>query len=354
MRIIDGYLGRAVVAGSLLALLVLLSIDLFFAVIEEADDVGTGDYQWTQALSYLALTMPRRVYELFPAAVLLGSLLSLGALASNSELTAIRAAGVAVGGIARSVLKAGLLLMVATVLVGEFVAPWAEKAAQALRTEAQTQGLAVHGAEGLWARDGERFVKVGRILPGMRLQDIKVFELEGGQRLREAVRARAAYFADDAWVLEGVERSRFAADSVSGSGEQTERWERLLSPQLFNVIVVKPEQMSAWTLSQYVAYLDANELDSDRYELAFWVRFTTPLSSLVMLLLALPFVFGAQRSGAAGQRLFIGVLLGVIFYLISRGTNHLGLVYGLSPFLSAMAPLVVFLAAGIFALRRVY
>jgi lipopolysaccharide export system permease protein len=354
MRIIDGYLGRAVVAGSMLALLVLISIDLFFAVIEEADDVGVGDYQWLQALGYLGLTLPRRIYELSPAAVLLGSLLSLGALASNSELTAIRAAGVPIAGIARSVLKAGLLLMLATVLVGEFAAPWAEEQAQALRTEARTQGLALQGSEGLWARDGERYIKVGRILPGMRLEDIEVFEVDEDARLREAVRAKTAYFVDDGWVLEQLRRSYFGEAGVSAELVDSERWERLLSPQLFNVIVVEPEQMSAWTLAQYVAYLSANGLDADRYELAFWVRFTTPLSSLVMLLLALPFVFAAQRSGSAGQRLFIGVLIGVVFYLISRGSNHLGLVYGFSPFISATAPLVVFLAAGIFALRRVY
>lgn len=354
MRLIDRYLGRSVALGSVLALLVLVALDLLFAVIQESGDVGKNGYEWIHALTYIALTLPRRLYELFPTAVLLGSLLSLGTLASNSELVAIRAAGVSVNRIVRSVLKAGFSLMILAVLLGEFVAPVAEEQAQQVRAGGFSDRLSLKGAQGLWARDGGRFLRIDTVLPNMQLLGIRVFEFDGALHLRETVQARAASYEDGQWILRDVRRSRIGDDGVSASMTPREVWPRLIAPELFRVITIKPEQMSAWTLAKYVTYLRDNNLDAKRYELAFWVRFTTPLSSLVMLLLAIPFVFGSLRSGGAGQRLFVGLLVGVGFYIFNRTMNHLGLVYGLSPFLSATLPLLVFLGLSLAALRRIH
>lgn len=354
MRIIDGYLGRSVAAGTVLALLVLLALDVFFAVIQESADVGKNGYEWIHAITYIALTLPRRLYEMFPNAVLLGSLLSLGALASNSELVAIRAAGVPIASIVRSVLKAGFTLMLVAVVLGEVVAPVAEQQAQQVRAGAVSDRIALKGAQGLWARDGERFLRIDTVLPNLQLLGVRVFEFDDSLRLRESVQARAAVYEEGHWVLRDVRRSRIGPDGVTTTVEPREVWTRLIAPELFRVISVKPEQMSAWTLAKYVDYLRENSLDAKRYELAFWVRFTIPLSSLVMLLLAIPFVFGSLRSGSAGQRLFVGLLVGVGFYIFNRTMNHLGLVYGLSPFLSATLPLFVFLGFSLAALRRIH
>lgn len=353
MKILNRYLGRYVAAGTLLALLVLLALDLFFAVIAEADEVGKGGYDWPHAAYYIALSVPGRIYQFFPMAVLLGGLMSLGALASNSELIAMRAAGVPVAGIVRAVLKTGLVLMVAAVLLGELAAPTLERKAQSLRASLQSPELALQGERGLWARDGRRFLRVETVLPDMRLLGVRVYELDEQLGMREAVYARSARYDGRRWVLEELRRSRFHRDRVDTEQKAREEWAHLLSPALFKVIVVRPEQMSAWTLARYVAYLRDNNLDARRYELAFWLRFTIPLSSLVMLLLAIPFVFGSLRSGSAGQRLVVGLLLGVGFYIFNRSMNHLGLVYGLSPLLSAALPLLVFLALSLMGLRRI-
>lgn len=353
MKLLDRYLAKAVTAGTLIALLVLASLDIFFAFIGEMEEVGKGDYTWLEAFLHVGLTVPRRLYELFPMSVLLGSLLSLGALAGNSELVAMRAAGVPVAGIIRSVLKVGLLLMFGAVLLGELLAPVTEQKAQNLRTAAHAGRVALKSKDGLWARDGNRFLNVEVVLPDMRLLGIHVFTLNKELRLQEAVFAESAEFLNEQWLLRNVRYSRFTPEGIATEHVPDERWERLISPSLLNVIVVKPEQMSAWVLAKYVRYLQKNNLDSRRYELAFWVRFTTPLSSLVMLLLAIPFVFGSLRSGSTGQRLFVGILIGIGFYILNRMMSHLGLIYGLSPFLSATLPLFSVLGLSLLALRRI-
>lgn len=352
MKRLDTYIARSVIGGTLLALLVLTGLDTLFAFIGEIDDIDGDRYGLVQALVYTALTVPRRAYELFPTCVLLGSLLSLGTLAANSELTAMRAAGLSVARIVQSVLRAGVLMLVVVVLVGELVAPASEQRAQTLRTMAHSEQLHMR-AGGLWAKDGPRFLNVGAVMPDLRLLDLRIYELDDDRRLQRLMEVDTAHLEGGEWVLSGIRRSHVSADGVRSEHVAEERWPRLLAPELFSVLAVEPRQMSAATLAHYVDYLRHNNLDSAHYELAFWLRFSTPLSSLVMLLLAIPFVFGSLRTGSAGQRLFIGLLIGVGFHLLNRTLNHMGVLYGLPPMLSASLPLLIFFVIAMLALRRV-
>jgi len=93
---LDRYLGRSILSTSLLVLVTLIALAGVFAFIAELEDVGKGHYTPGVAAQYVLLTLPGVGYLLFAPAVLLGSLLGLGALATNSELTVMRAAGVSV------------------------------------------------------------------------------------------------------------------------------------------------------------------------------------------------------------------------------------------------------------------
>jgi lipopolysaccharide export system permease protein len=351
LKRLDRYIARNVMGGTLLALLVLTGLDTLFAFIGEIESID-HDYGLVQAVVHTALTVPRRAYELFPTCVLLGSLLSLGTLAANSELTAMRAAGVSVARIVRSVLRAGLVMLVAVVLVGELVAPASEQRAQTLRAMAHAEQMHLR-AGGLWAKDGQRFLNVGVVMPDLRLLDLRIYELDDARRLARMHQVASARYERNAWILSDIQRSHITEEGVQSEHVTEERWPRLLAPELFTVLAVEPRQMSAVTLAHYVDYLRDNRLDSAQYELAFWLRFSTPLSSLVMLLLAIPFVFGSLRTGSAGQRLFIGLLIGVGFHLLNRTLNHMGIVYGLPPLLSASLPLLIFFGIALLALRRV-
>lgn len=355
MRILNSYLSRNVAIGVLMALIVLVSLDALMAFIYEYNSQTRGDFGLVQVLWYIALTLPRRMYDFFPTAMLLGGLLSLGGMATHSELTAIRAAGVPIYGIVRSVLRAGLIMMLAAIAVGEFVAPLGDEKAESMKVAAQTGSLLSTGHTRLWVREGRNFIGIREVLPDLHLHGVSIYELDEAMKVRSAIYApRASYNKSaDEWMLYNVRKVVQQGVDIQYEHYDEYKIKRLLSPELFNVVVVSPEKMSALSLSQYVQYLSENNLDASRYELAFWVRFTTPLSSLVMLLIAMPFVFSSQRSGGFGQNLFIGILVGIVFFILNRMLNHMGLVYGLPPFLSASLPLLMFMGAAVLALRRI-
>ena len=100
-------------------------------------------------------------------------------------------------------------------------------------------------------------------------------------------------------------------------------------------------------------YLRDNRQDSAPYELALWGKLMAPLATGVMIFLAIPFVFGPLRSVGMGQRVLVGALVGIGFHIMNQTFQQLGLVYGLSPVLSAVLPTGLFLALGIWMMRRV-
>ena len=352
ISILDRYLFLQVLAGTVLVLLVLVSLDAFIAFINELDAVGRGHYGHLQAALYILFTVPRRLYEYAPTSILIGSLLSLGGLAGHGELTAIRAAGLSVYGIAQSVLKAGIIFVIVVFILGESVAPNAEQKGQTLRKEAITGKQAVQSASGLWLKYQDLFIQTGPILGDNHILGLNIFRFDGN-RLAEIVRAKSARKNSAGWMLSDIKKVIIEPDSLNQQQLDEEQWPDLIAKNLFDVLRVKPDEMAARDLAAYIGYLQENELESGQYRLAFWNRFMIPLSSLVMLLLALPFVFGSQRTGGAGQRLFIGVLLGIGYFLVSRLINQLGIVYGLPPFLSAILPVLLFLSLAIVLLRRV-
>lgn len=352
ITILDRYLGGTVIRGALLALLVLASLSAFFTLLGELGDLR-NDYGLLKATMYTLLTLPRRIYEMFPTAVLLGGLMSLGALAANSELVVMRAAGISVRRITLAVLQAGLVLALIAAVLGEVIAPPGEQYAQSMRSAAQTGYITLQSDSGFWARDGRNFVQIRRVLPGPQLLDITIYEFDDNLRLQRLISAHSATYQNGYWQLEQVKESRIEPQGVTTQAMDRAEWQSILQPEVVEVLSVKPEDLAASALARYVTYLDENSLDSERYRLAFWVKVVTPFSTLVMLLIAIPFVFGSLRSAHAGTRLLVGVLLGMGFYLMNQALNHVGLVYGLPPLLSALVPTLVFAVGGLVAVSRI-
>jgi len=352
VSLLDRYIARVVIGGTLIALLVVVGLDMFFEIIDQVSHVGKGGYTLGVMLQYVVLTTPQSLFELFPVAALLGSLMGMGALAANSELMAMRAAGLSVWRIVRSVMQAGVLMLVVSVLIGEVVAPVAEQYGQNLRASASERGVSFLGGHGLWVRDEQRYINARSVLDKQSLADLTVYTFDATGRLSVATHATHAEFVDGQWMLHGVLQSAFAADGVSVSQAATLVWPSLLTPDLLGIVMLKPKNMSTADIDQLVGYLEDNGLDSQQYRFAFWGRFMTPVSALVMLFISVPFVFSGLRSVSAGQRIFIGIMVGFGFYIFSEVVAQMGQVYNLPPLAIMVVPNVIFIWLGVRAIRR--
>ena len=354
MQILDRYIARNIVISLLIVLVVLLALFTFFQFLEELKDIGRGRYDTEKAFLFVLMTLPSLAYQLLPITLLLGCTIGLGVLASNSELTAIRAAGVSLEHIVGTVFKVGVSVIAIGIIVGEWVAPMSEQQAHTMRSVAKSSHLSLKGRQGLWAKDGTQYINVRKILPGRRLSDIYVYEVDHQHHVTHVLRAQSASFKKGNWILEEVEHSYLVKGSVIASFDKTHVWDTGLSPDLLSVVTVQPNTLSIWGLYQYIEYLESNGLSADQYKQTFWSKLMVPLVSGVMVLLSIPFVFGPLRSVSIGHRVLAGALVGIGYHLFSQMFSYLGLVMKFNPAFTALMPTLLAMLLVVVLLKRVY
>ncbi len=352
MKIIDSYILRTVLMGTLVAMLVLLPVGSFLNLADELDYVGRGSYTLADAFLFIGLSLPRDTYRLLPMAALIGSLWGLGNLSTHSELTAMRAAGISTLQIVSAVLKAGLVVALVAVLVGEVIAPASEDKGNQLRAELLSEGIVTKSRFGFWARDGRSFINIRNILPGGRLRQIYIYEFDDAKRLKLSTFAESAIYIDDTWRLEGIWQSEISEEGVQTRASRQAAWESLLDPGMLSLLVVEPNLLPVWALYRYIHFMEENGLSTTTYEVAFWGKMAFPLVILVMISLSVPLLFGNLHKVGVGQRVFVGVLIGIVFYVMNRAFSQLAVVYPLSPVLAAFLPGVLCFLGAFWLFRR--
>jgi lipopolysaccharide export system permease protein len=300
-------------------------------------------------LLFVLLTIPGHIYELFPVAILIGTIIALVQMAASSELTVFRCSGASLWQMVGALFKIALPLVVLSFVCGELLAPPSERLAQQLRLKAQNAQVSLKEfRSGVWVKDERSFVNVKNVMPDTSLSNIDIYQFDDTYHLQSITNAKRANFIDDGrWQLEDVLETRFSQAGTSINVQPLQEWHSALNPGIFSVLLVVPEQMSAWNLYQYAEHLRDNHQKSARYEIAMWNKLIDPIALLVMMLLALPFASYHRRAGGIGAMIFMGIVLGLLFHFAGRLFASLGALNDWQPFLSATAMTGLFLLLGV-------
>lgn len=351
--ILTQYLTRAVLASTALVLVVLLALAGLFEIIAELDDTQ-ADYQTPQAILFTLLRLPNLAFEMMPVAALIGSLLGLGALASNSEIIVMRSAGLSVGRLSGMVALAGLFLLVFTALIGEFIGPSLDLYARDMRAQARYHQGDARLGNATWVKDGPVYLHLERISAEFEFGSIYLYRFNDNNELASIAKAEnSGIDDDDNWILESLRETRFSDDGVQvvESSVAVESFE--VNSELLGSSLAKPLSLSARGLLVYIDYLKRNSLDASLYESELWNRAARTVAIVIMPVLSLAFVFGSLRSGGAGSRLALGVIIGLAYYLASETLANSGQVFNLNPIIVNWAPSLALLLITVFALARI-
>jgi lipopolysaccharide export system permease protein len=349
---LDLYIGKTLFATIALAWAVVVALEGVFSFLGEIGDIGRGDYALGDAALFTALGLPERAYQVFPMAALIGALLGLGNLSAQSELNAFRLAGCSPRRLTRSVLQTGMVLLLFAVAAGEGWGPGAQQLAQQVRTSAIFDEVAVQRGGAFWVRDGQRLIQVGQSEADGSLSDIAVFQIDSSPRLVSATAVARASYQQGRWYLQGIRESRFANREIDVRSSDKADWDTLMDPRLARLLTRDQRTLALPELRQYIAYLERNGGNVAAYRLGYWQRIAAPVATIAMLLLSVGFVLGPAGQRGVGQRILLGVLVGLGFKLLTETAAHAGLVYGVPPALSAFLPASAVFVAGLALLRR--
>ena len=342
MRILNRYIRSAVVTSTTLVMLVLLGIDLFMEFIGQLPQIGLSYYRLWQAFLYVLAQLPSDLYQLFPMAGFLGCLIGLGRLASSSELIVMRTVGVSILGITLPVVKSALLMMVVMTLVGEVIAPSLEAKGETIKLAALSKAFGYQTLGDVWFHDVRSFVHIGLVNSKQSISDVSQFFIDNKHRLLVASYAPEGKDLKGHWVLYNVKQTRFSLTRT------TEK--RIAEMPL--MVVFNPDQLkqdrktvdrqSIAGLYHMIFYRKAAGLQTNQYIFAFWQRFIQPLTTVVMIFLGVPFIFGSLRQASMGFRILTGVIVGFAFYMLNQFFGPFAMVYQIPPIFAALMPTVLF------------
>jgi lipopolysaccharide export system permease protein len=348
IRTLERYLARQIYGAVGFVLLGFLALFAFFDLIKELADLGKVDYQLRQVFTFVLLSMPAHAYELFPVAVLIGTLYVLAHLASNSEYTVMRASGFSPGRAGLVLAKFGLAFVVLTFVTGEWLAPAAEEQAQKVKLRAMSSMIGQDLESGLWFKDEGAFINVREARQTDLLSGLRIYDFDPGYRLRQITLAqRAEYAGKGVWRLHDVTQTSFGNQGPRTERQPQAQWRSRVSPDMLDALIVRPERMSAWALYKYTQHLAGNRQKTERYEIALWKKLFYPLATLVMMALALPFAYMQARAGMVGVKVFLGIMLGIFFHMLNNLFSHIGLLQNWPPVAAAALPSAAFLLAAL-------
>ncbi len=351
MKIIDRYIMRSVVNSTLFLTFVFVALLFFINLINERFDMSKGAYHLPQALIFVIYTLPTALYSLFPNVALLGALIGLGALASYSELTVIRVSGMSILRISASVVFAALIMIIIATIIGEAIAPRLAAIAETDKSTAINNGQMLVTENGIWLHRVDTFIRIGSSFNGSHLTDITRYQFNAANQLVGESHADSAdYLQGNQWRVKNITESVISPQQVTTNNNNEAIWQMDLAPPSLGIL--QTEEMGLYELKQQIHYRSINGLNDNQYLLYFWQRLLQPLTTLIMVILAIPFVFGPLRSSTVGFRLLCGLLIGLSLFVFNRFFGPFSLVYQIPPFLSAAIPAVIFFCVSVFMLWK--
>lgn len=331
---IDQYTLKTSLFFTLLCLLLLMIIETFFTFLNELQDLDET-YQLGEMLLFLLYDMPSRIYRIFPMALLLGTLLGLGQLASNNELTAIRTAGFSKVRTLRGAIFTTVILSTAIVLVGELIVPISHETAMVVSHKNSS-------GKGFWAIDGNYIIEV-KSIENLTLKGITVYQ-PGEDSLHKLIQSKEMVLKNNQWVMPSISEITFNENKIEKTVVENFAIQTHIDRVAITALVNDPEYLSGKSLWRFIGYLEENNLDSSEYRLAFWAKIFNPLTNVSMILIAAPLVFAQQRRQGIGERILIGVILGLVIYLTTQMLGHFILLSGFPPILGALLPTILAIA----------
>lgn len=352
MRLLDRYIAKTVLSSMALVTLMLAGLQIFILFIRELNDIGKMDYGIIQVIQFVLLQMPYQVYLFFPMASLLGCLSGLGVLANHHELVVMRAAGMSILQITMAVLKAALIVIIIVTVVGETVIPKLVRISNDHKIQALSDGQTLRTINGVWLRYHNNFIAIESILSNHSMKKVQQFRFDKQYRMRLVRKIDSIDFVNGVWQAHGIDETLLLGDKTQARHIDHMVWDVDLQPRSLGGNRGGPDEFSLWELKQYLHHQKMNQQVVRNFQLAYLQRIVQPLSTIVMMVLAIPFIFGPLRSSTMGSKFLVGATLGFGFSIVNRFFGPISQLFQWPPEVAAFAPTCVFALFGLYLIRR--
>lgn len=353
--IIERYIFRKCLFNTFLVLFAFVTLFTVFTILGESSNIGKGNFTAFSMLVYVSALLPSSTYLLMPLAVLIGVMLGMLGLVNYSEYAIMLTSGFSLKRVLAVLFTFGLVFTILTFSLGEFVSPVASHFAKVYRITKLKELVSTNLQSGIWSKDGQNtFVNIKQVMPDNTILGVNIFNYNDNLDMVSYINADEGIFNTNTktWQLRNVATQDYTGPNIIMKHLDTYEWKTSIDPSYFNVLVVAPEDMSAFSLLKYMNHLENNNQSINRYEIAFWGKLIYPLACLSMALLAIAFIPNNRRNINLGTKLFAGILIGISFFFLSKLIGYMAVLFAWNPILSAVGPTALLFAFGWYFILR--
>ncbi len=311
--------------------------------------------------AFFALRTPGISFQIAPLAVLMATLLTLGILSRNHEITAMRSAGISLFRVASPFLFFAVLVGLVLLAFSATVIPLANARAEYVKTvniEKKSPSMSLKAPQP-WVRIGTRTLMNFELVEpgGAVLRGLRLYHLSPSFQVAEITEAREARYTSSGWILHSGSHRTILPDGTI----RTTEFER--EPIGLSQI---PEDFSTWlsvesdmmTFRDLRAYID--RLSKDGYSFARFLtdyhgRLAFPFVTVIMVIVGL--ALSLRRSGSRGGSMAIGIGQALVIGFFYWSTHSIAIALGrsgvLAPIMAGWITNLVFLSFGLYLLLRV-
>ena len=342
MKILDRYIRNTIILSTFMVSAVVVGIQSFLSLVQQFQYVGQHGYTLWQAFLYVPMQLPAQFYQLFPIAGFLGALIGLTRLSSTSQLIVMRASGVSIKRIAWSVMKAAVLMVIVVTAVGEGVGPLLQQHSEQVRQKTLSSANHASLLDSVWLHQANGFTHIGQLTNQNTMLDITRYRFGSDGRLVQAINAKSGRLVNDQWILSHLKKTTFLRDHIEVKTQRHAAFHVAFQPNLQLQMSIASAEQTMMDLYRTIQYRRSIGLGVNRFMFSFLQRILQPITTVVMICLAVPFVFGSFRSASMGLRVIAGVLIGFVFYMLNQLFGPITLVYQFPPLLAALIPTCLF------------
>lgn len=339
MHILGSYLRKEVIRSTSLVLLMLMGVQCFMEYVAQLSDIGKDHYTLGKAFLYVLTQLPADLYQFFPMAGFLGSLVGLGRLAATSQLIVMQSVGISIASVTWLVIKTACWMIVVVSLLGEWLVPALQQRGEQFKNDSLGQQIM---AGGVWFKEGRTMNYIEVFESSNTIRNVYRFVLDDKNKLLVAEYAPVGIYQAGRWVLKNVSYSRFLNDRVRLATQDSVPFTLAFNATALQESEKETSQRSIFGLYKFIKYRQQVGLYVTHYIFIFWQRILQPLSTAVMIGLAVPVVFGSLRSTTMGVRVLTGIIIGFVFYMLNQFFGPFAMVYQMPAPIAAAMPTVLF------------
>ena len=329
--------------GFSLAIIVLLGINLLLIFIAELENIGSYEYTISVQFNYVIYLIPQNILDIFPYALLIGSMISFGSMAYHSEFVAINSHGIGIKKIIYLIVLQTFIISSLLTITMNLIAPKYSNEAQTLKNISLNKALS---DKSLWFRSSNYIINVKKIITDKRLENIVIYNIRDGS-LTSVISAEKGFY-NEQWTLRNVEIHDTRLNRVSTKESYFLKSDDFVPSMILKSQFNKKRYISIQDLYQNINYYNKAGIPYENHKVIFWKKVLLPFSCCIIVFIGLPFLFTRMRSTNQSQRLIFGVLFGITYFVLTSIITNLSLIIGIPALISVLISMVLFIAIGIY------